>query len=46
MTKPHAHVVVLCTILMLAACLLLAQQRPLNTQGIAPPRGTRLGPIT
>jgi hypothetical protein len=44
MTKPQIHVVVLCTILMLAACLLLAQQRPLNTQGIAPPRGTPVGP--
>ena len=43
MTKPHTHVVVLC-ILMLASGLMLAQQRPLNTQGIAPPPGTPVGP--
>src|SRR5258707_12125305 len=39
MTKPPAHVVVLCT-LMLAACLMLAQQNAPNTQGIAPPPGS------
>ena len=44
MTKSQIHVAVSCTFLMLAACLLLAQQRPLNTQGIAPPKGTPVGP--
>src|ERR1700674_1572137 len=39
MTKPHAHVVVLCT-LMLASCLMLAQQNAPNTQGITPPPGS------
>ena len=44
MTKSHIHVIALCTFSTLAACLLLAQQRPLNTQGIAPPKGTPVGP--
>jgi hypothetical protein len=35
-TKPHAHVIVLCT-LTLASCLMLAQQNAPNTQGITPP---------
>src|SRR3984893_13450416 len=39
MTKPQAHVVVLCT-LMLASCLMLAQQNAPNTQGITPPPGS------
>src|SRR5258708_2051297 len=39
MTKPHAHVVVLCT-LMLASCLMLAQQNAPNTQGVTPPPGS------
>src|ERR1700681_3714760 len=38
MIRPHAYVVVLCT-LMLASCLMLAQQNAPNTQGIAPPPG-------
>ena len=38
MTRPRAYVVVLCT-LMLASCLMLAQQNAPNTQGIAPPPG-------
>ena len=39
MTKPHASVVVLCT-LMLASCLMLAQQNAPNTQGVTPPPGS------
>src|ERR1700676_826185 len=39
MTKPDAHVVVLCT-LMLASCLMLAQQNAPNTQGVTPPPGS------
>src|ERR1700752_1409591 len=39
MTRPHAYVVVLCT-LMLASCLMLAQQNAPNTQGIPPPPGS------
>src|SRR5437868_2564387 len=39
MTRPRAYVVVLCT-LMLASCLMLAQQNAPNTQGIAPPPGS------
>jgi hypothetical protein len=43
MIKPQTHIVVLCT-LMLAAGPMLAQQNAPNTQGIAPPRGTPVGP--
>jgi len=41
MTRARASVVVLCT-LMLASCLMLAQQNPLppNTQGVTPPPGS------
>src|ERR1700719_4211953 len=39
MTRPHAYVVVLCT-LMLASCVMLAQQNAPNTQGVAPPPGS------
>src|SRR6202030_2591850 len=39
MTRPRAHVLMLCT-LMLSACLMLAQQNAPNTQGIAPPPGS------
>src|ERR1700730_980308 len=39
MTRPRAYVVVLCT-LMMASCLMLAQQNAPNTQGIAPPPGS------
>src|SRR3984957_8011158 len=39
MSKPHAYVVVLFT-LMLASSLMLAQQNAPNTQGIAPPPGS------
>src|SRR3984885_10956355 len=39
MTKPHAHVVVLFT-LMLASGLMLAQQNAPNTQGVTPPPGS------
>src|SRR5262250_3605986 len=39
MPKPHAHVVVLCT-LTLASCLMLAQQNAPNTQGVTPPPGS------
>src|SRR6202142_603651 len=39
MTRPHAHVVVLCT-LTLASCLMLAQQNAPNTQGVTPPPGS------
>jgi hypothetical protein len=38
-TKPHAHVIVLCT-LTLASCLMLAQQNAPNTQGVTPPAGS------
>jgi hypothetical protein len=38
MTRPHAYVVVLCT-LMQASCVMLAQQNAPNTQGVAPPPG-------
>src|SRR4029079_16513601 len=39
MTKPHAHVLVLCT-LMLASGLMPAQENAPNTQGITPPPGS------
>src|ERR1700680_3666243 len=39
MTRPHVYVGMLCT-LMLASCLMLAQQNAPNTQGIAPPPGS------
>src|SRR6201997_2729019 len=39
MTRPHAYVVVLCT-LMLASCLMPAQQNAPNTQGVTPPPGS------
>ena len=39
MTRSHAYVVALCT-LMLASSLMLAQQNTPNTQGIAPPPGS------
>ena len=39
MTGPHAYAVVLC-LLMLASCVMLAQQNAPNTQGIAPPPGS------
>src|ERR1700692_900555 len=39
MTKPDAHVVVLCS-LMLASCLMPAQQNAPNTQGVTPPPGS------
>jgi hypothetical protein len=38
-TKPQAHVVVLC-VLMLASGLMLAQQNAPNTQGVTPPPGS------
>jgi hypothetical protein len=39
MTRTHAYVAILCA-LMLASCLMLAQQNAPNTQGIAPPPGS------
>ena len=39
MTRPHAYVVALCTI-MLASSMMLAGQNAPNTQGIAPPPGS------